>query len=1044
MRERKIIPALLFGISIVGALAVSTIITVGQRRIFSAKGDGDNRYTLSLNSSNRIYSGNGSSGSVSGTVYTTLNNPVSLTGYNISTYSNGWQTILPNGYIYNQIDNSSDHNKISGLSSITYNGNSSLSLYYGYSLDNTSLFYSLEKTLNAGVEYTFNGDDTPSYFYIKNNGSVNVNIESLSIKYSCSAQAYPRNNLNVLMIGNSFADDTVYYARNIAASYGITLNIYDAYIGGCTINTHYSNMQNNVADYSMRSTNGLSWIYQDNMTLNEIVDYKNWDYITFQQASAEVGRSNAYTNLANLVGLVRNRVGSHPKFYWYQTWAYDHDYMEYYDYYSYFNNDQLTMFNATNQCYQSQVAPLNLFEKTIFAGTAVQNMRTSYMQDTISRDGKHMSVVHGRYLLGLNFISNLLNIDYDLSPCSYLPDEVSPSYKNVAYESIRNARKSPFAVTQSIYTQNEMANYDLSSYTEIDVGFVGNAYYDSTDPSKYFKRQGNVSGTSVNFVTTKQFTPSTLPVGSLVFCPEAFGYRPEAWMSQAKQETRPSEQYDNVLQIDSSFWNGYAYRAFNIFKASKSTLMGQFQQIFDAFKIFVPNSALNNDIVPKGTNEYAASDRAIFAGEYLNFDSFDRVHIDPIIGFYKCDSYYNLQNSYVDSTAQKFICTRPFFTSEGDLPENTIIICDSGYQWRSDCWNDHGLTSSRPNNVSSRLTRLDSNFMNQWRIRTFNFSRTDGDIVGQNELLFANHVRIYVPNTDDINIEKPDRSNNITFCASGTVNLTGAITLIMGNSTTCLFVLTGESQESVEVQVAGSSVGATDYTYNKNTNDLVIHTNGEAQGYTYGTITGKFNPSTGQLTNVSIDGTIKQYISNNGSISASEKYFDLCNYSTEAAANQVWQRWYGSGWINNTGTGGWTQPSAIYTMENDYSLGLRIAGSNYGRTRFTLRNDLNNGQGMTISGFSVWFYNPSGDYISNFRIFAYKTPSDMSNGFASPSSNSSNYITAIELGADALSEPGWKKITVGVQAQTYYNISLFFSSSSSANNYIYMGHFSIY
>ena len=1044
MKKRRILQTLVFGTVITGALSISIFHSVIRKSFIQTFGD-ESPYQLSLNSSNRITNSNTFSGSnpISGTVYTTLENPIEISGYNIVKYNNGWQTILPNGYIFNDLDGSTDHNKISGIKSIKYVGNGLLSLHYGYTVNNSSLFYGLEKTLTNDVEYVFDDGDLPSYFYLKNNSATNINIENLSINYSCSAQSFPRNNLNVLMIGNSFADDTIFYAKNIAASYGITLNIFDAYIGGCTINTHYSNMQNDTAAYSMRSTNGTSWVYQDNMTLNQIIDSNTWDYITFQQASAEVGRPDAYNNLEGFVGIVRNRVGPDPKFYWYQTWAYDHDYMEYYDYFSYFNNDQLAMFNATNTCYQNKVAPTNLFEKTIFAGTAVQNMRTSYMQDTISRDGKHMSTGHGRYLLGLNFVSNLLGIDYDLSPCSYFPEGINSSFKNVAYESIRNARRTPFSVTQSVYTQSEMANYDLTNYSEIDVGFVGNSYYDSTDPSKYSQRQGNVSGTSCNFVATKMFAQNTLPIGSLVFCLESFGYRPEAWTSLAQQDNRPSERYDNVLEIDSTFWNGYQYRAFNIFKVTKSTLMGQFEQVFNNFKIFVPNSSLNNDIVLKNTNTYSSSDRAIFASEFLNFDSYDRVFVDPIIGFYKCDDYYNLQNSYVDSTAKKFVCTRAFFTENGELPKDSVIICDSGYQWRSDCWGDHGKTTTRPNNVSTRITRLDETFMNQWRIRTFNFSRTDGDVVGQNEIAFANHVRIYVPNSTNVEIERPDRSNLVTFSGTGTIGIQGAATYVLGNSVNAFFIITGESNESIYVMVAGNDAGATSYEFNKSTNVLTIQTNGEAGGFTYGTITGTYNRDAGTYTNVSINGSIKQYVSNSGSITISDVWRDHCNYSSETAANAVWQRWYGSTWTANSGDGGWTSPNRNYTLENDYSLGLRIAPQSNSRTRFTLKNDLGNGSGMAIKGFVVWLYNPNGSSITGFRIYAYKIPSTMENGHAVPTADTTYYSEVISKGSDYLSEPGWLRIQIGFEA-TIYNFSLFFQSNSSSASYVYLGHITIY
>ena len=1040
MKEKKIPQAIAFGAILTAALAVSTVLTISARKLYTVSGD-NSPYTLTLNSNNRIYNQSSFSGTspVTGTVYTGLNNPIQISGFNIVSNSNGWQTILPNGYIYNDLTNSNENNKLSGIVSISYTGNSSLSLHYGYSLNNSEIIYTTEKTLTAGVEYTFESNETPSYFYLKNNNSGNVNINSLYINYSCTAQAYPKNNLKILMIGNSFSDDTIYYEKEIANAYGINLEIYDAYIAGCTLNTHYSNLTGGVADYSMRSMNNGSWVYNDNMTLADIIDSNTWDIITFQQASAEIGRPSTYNNLSNLVSLVRQRVGNAPKFYWYQTWAYDEDYMDYYDYFSYFDNNQLDMYNAINSCYTSNVAPLGLFSKLIPAGTAVQNMRTSYMKDTFTRDGKHMSSVHGRYLLGLNFLSNALDIDLDLSPCSYLAEGVNTSFKNIAYESIRNARHNPLAITNSVYTQTEMANYDLSSYTEIDAGFVGNSYYNSTESSNYFNRFGNVSGTSNLYTTTKIFTPSTLPVGSIVFCPEAFGYRPEAWRGDYSQASRPNESYANVLQITSDFWDGYAYRAFNIFKAGKSTLLGQFNQIFDGFKIFVPTNKLTDDILVKNANTYSAEDRALFTAQYVNFDSYDRVFVDPIIGFMKCDSYYNFQNSYVDDTAKKFVCTRGFYKENGDLPANTIIVCDNGYQWRSDCWLDHG-TTSRPGNVSANFTRLDSSFMDPYRCRTFNFSKTNSGYVNQNAIDFANHVRIYVPNSGDVDLEKPDKSKCITFTATGTVSLSALAASVLGNSVPMIITCTGESQNSVNVTVNGSDAGATSYTYNKSTKALSISTTGSASGYTYGTITGTFNPSTGIYNNISIDGSLKQFVSNNGSISATEKWFDTCSYSTEAAANQVWQRWYGSTWTANSGNNNWTMPNQNFVLENQYSLGLRIASSSNSRTRFTLKNDLGNGSGLAIKGFSVWFYNPNGAIYSNFRIFVYTTPSSNNNGVNTPSST---YQTVVEYGSSKFANAEWVNVKVGWTG-TAYNISLFFQSSSSENTYIYMGHISLY
>ena len=744
--KKNVVPIALIIIScsLLTAISLLNIAQINPNKVY-----GNTPYTLLLNDSQRITtSSEPSENEISGNVYTTMNNQITLSGLGVVNNNSGWQTLLPQGYIYNLVSNIGNNNKISGIKSIQYLGNNSLELHYGYSINNEEILYSFSETLAANMEYEFE-DEFPSYFYLKNNNNTNVNINELIIKYSCNEEKYPRNNLKVLMIGNSFADDTVYYSERVASSLGIDLELHDAYIGGCTLNTHYSNILSNSASYSMRSMNGASWVYRNDMSLSDIVTSNTWDIITFQQASAEVGRHDSFSNLENLVNEVKSIATGNPKYYWHQTWAYDKSYSDWYDYFSYFDNNQETMFNAIVDCYNDEVASLNIFEKTIFAGTAVQNLRTSYMKDTFSRDGKHMSTVHGRYLLACNFISTIFGIDLDLSPVQFIPEGANQSFLKVVNESIRNAREHPNSITNSVYPNGIIGEYDLFNYTEIDAGLVGCSYYYSQDGSNYNKRINNTKDTSNKFTSTYRFTEDTLPVGSLVFIPEGFGYRPEAWVDDAPQSFRMDEAYDNVLEVTEDFWDGYQYRVFNIFKAGKTPLSDQYvdeqyDQIFDGFRIFVPNNKMAG-LTPKSNNSKYEDDKSLFTSNGLDIDDYQRIHLDPITGFYKCDELYYLLNKYVDDTAKKFICTRPFYSVSNDLPEGTVIITDSGYQWRSDCWTSHETYSPRPDNVSSNFYITNSSFMSSFRRRTFNISKTNSSYVGQQAIDFVNHVRIYKP-----------------------------------------------------------------------------------------------------------------------------------------------------------------------------------------------------------------------------------------------------------------------------------------------------------
>ena len=440
-------------------------------------------------------------------------------------------------------------------------------------------------------------------------------------------------------------------------------------------------------------------------------------------------------------------------------------------------------------------------------------------------------------------------------------------------------------------------------------------------------------------------------------------------------------------------------------------------------------------LTPKGTNDMYVSDKTLFKSNFVNIDAFERIHLDPITGFYKCDSYYELTNSYVDDTAKKFVCTRPFYSANDDLPENTVIIVDSGYQWRSDCWGDHGSYSPRPNNVAALFTRLDSSFWNGFRRRTFNVSSTSSGYVNQNYIAFMNHMRIYIPISDDIEIERQD---TVAMTALGYAQLQSLVAQQYGkNELPVLITLHGDDLEKVNVLIDGMDAGATNYTFNKSTNALSISTSDS----NYGTITGTVNRDLGTITNLHMDGTFSSYITNNGSITCSEMWFDRCNYSTNAASQAVWQRWYMSGsWQANSGSGEWTTANANYLLDNDYSMGLRIANSSYGKTRFTLKQDFNGGSGFNPHGISIWLYNPNGNIYSSFRIYAYQTPSSIDNDHAFPSSTYSEVLKTSNIGSNE-----WVNFKVGLSdCGTIYNISFYFETSSSATTYVYLGHVSFY
>ena len=1002
--------------------AISSFLTLGCAIGVISSGNsyktisGDNGpYTLSLDSGDRITTSTTGSSSVNeGTVSTSSGSEVGISYSNVVKSTSGWQKILTNGIIHNSVDS-----KISGISSISYTSSSasSLDLYYGWSVDGENIIYSKAGSLSSGSTYSFTSKH-PSYFRLVNSGASAVDVTKLNIQYSCEEEAYSKDNLNILMIGNSYADDTVAYANRIAASYGITVNLWDAYIASCTVDMHYNNLLDSTASYSMRRINEGIWDYRDNKTLTEILNFADWDIITFQQASAVVGLPASYNNLGSLVSKVRDIVGNGPSFKWYSTWANDNDYMSLSNEFTNYGCDSDAMFDATIDCWESKVEPLGVFDQFIPAGTAVQNLRTSYVGETFNRDSKHMSYGAGRYLLGTNFISSIYDIDLYQSPVGYIPNELNESFKSICREATMKARNSMFSISQCSKDIPELANYDMTQYTEIDAGLIGGGYWNSADSSNYNKVIAYDSNSNT-YACTKRFTSSTLPIGSLIVIGDDFGYRPEAWSSDSVQSSRKTEEYKNLIVVDSSFWSGYAYRAFNIFRINKSSLQGHYVDIFDTFHIYVPNSQLGS-IPAKSANSYSSSDTTLFSENGLDFSKYQRLHLDPILGFYKCDESSYISNnsmttSNVGSTPKKFLCTRQFWTAKNELPANTVLIVDSGYQWRSDCWGSYG-TKTRPNNVSTNFTRLDSSFMSENRVRTFNISKTDGTTnVDQNFYDFMNHFRIYIPTSNDVEIPVVASTNpSSTFIGNISLSIGSTFNVVLGLSNTGV----------AKLKIGGNDTGATSYTYTQSTGKVSIPTTGSASGFTYGTITATYDQANDRLTNVKCSGTISSYVSNNGSITLTKPSRIYNCDGTNSELQSTFKRRYdgGSGWQVDTGNTDRFQRDTVHAAEGSSSMKFRVYGGNSSyKTGIALNSDL---AGLTnVKNISFWIYNNTGVNFK-LRMFVYSAA-----GFAS------NSEICNEL--DIQSNGQWTFYTLGFSVSKLYNFQFFVQCPTGVSSNFY-------
>ena len=89
----------------------------------------------------------------------------------------------------------------------------------------------------------------------------------------------PKRVITVMAIGNSFAQDSVFYLDDIAAADGISLKSLNLMIGGRTLKEHCDSWDDETDPYTIQVNAGASI---GTMTIKEVAELSDWDYVMLQ------------------------------------------------------------------------------------------------------------------------------------------------------------------------------------------------------------------------------------------------------------------------------------------------------------------------------------------------------------------------------------------------------------------------------------------------------------------------------------------------------------------------------------------------------------------------------------------------------------------------------------------------------------------------------------------------------------------------------------------------------------------------------------------
>lgn len=269
-------------------------------------------------------------------------------------------------------------------------------------------------------------------------------IFTIILFLSLSGLAYAAQPLKVLAIGNSFSEDaTEQDLSSMAALGGHDIIIGNLYYPACSIERHWNNLTNDRGDYSFRK------IYTDgradtisNCTLTRALREEAWDIITFQQGSAVSGIYSSYRYLPALLKRVRQIVGTHPKFFWHQTWAYAPE--STHPGFKKYSNDQMRMYAAILYCTKKVLADNPELKGLIPTGTAIQDARTSFLGNDLTRDGYHLDLTTGRYIASCTWYGVLFSKPFSIA--TYLPEGMTLEEGEICRKAAHEAIKNPYTI----------------------------------------------------------------------------------------------------------------------------------------------------------------------------------------------------------------------------------------------------------------------------------------------------------------------------------------------------------------------------------------------------------------------------------------------------------------------------------------------------------------------------------------------------------------------------------------------------------------------
>ncbi len=271
--------------------------------------------------------------------------------------------------------------------------------------------------------------------------------------------------VKILTVGNEQSVDRAQYLVPMARELGVEIVLGHLFIQGGYLSSSAGGTTTSNTSFTFYKFSGEEWTTATGYSLQKALFEEDWNYVLLSQTVGLAGdletiqgsiAEHYYLSSLGTYIHYNTKVGGTTKYttkmLWNMTWAFEDTAT--YAHFGKYDYSQEKMYNDIVSATQTALANSQVkkyVKGVIPTGTAVQNLRTSYWFDGITRDGSNLSYM-GKILSAMMLLRSVVDVDINaLTFESYEELAFAKPDLEVLKEAVNNAYANPYEVTQSAF-----------------------------------------------------------------------------------------------------------------------------------------------------------------------------------------------------------------------------------------------------------------------------------------------------------------------------------------------------------------------------------------------------------------------------------------------------------------------------------------------------------------------------------------------------------------------------------------------------------------